>query len=216
MEEQNLIEKTKLKDEQNNFNLITNTNSKNIEINRLSEPFNIYIYYNTEENYINPEIIEKLTIFEKLSKIKENSSECFQNFKYKMNDKKLIYYDKSKFEFEKKEIDLKIQQIEEIKEFITNVNNYSKGREIIYRIIIKDYKEKIDELDIYLGVKNELTKYIFKMKKSNSKEEKEKEKENSFLYLIKQHCNSENIDFYIKNNLKKMKPMKVVVLLFLI
>lgn len=165
------------------------TNNKILIPIIFSKDLGIVSYFD-ENQKLNKNIVAKLSKFAFFLNIEENSdkNENFVNYKYKKDNKKFKYFNKD-FTFIK--TDKNFKQINEIKEFIININNYSLKYEIIFRIIIKKGKKKID---IYLGFNNELTKYIFKFDNSQS------------IYEIFQHCiqnKIELIEFDMEKDIKK-------------
>ena len=160
----------------------TNINSKIVEKLELSKTFGISIDYNKKKN-INSNIIKKLSLYDLLPKYED---ETFEN-DYFLCIKEL-----------KKRKCLKTKIVKPENKYIL-----SKRYKIIYRILAKKDINNInnDKVIIYLGFKDELKKYTFKIENSNS-----------FWYEIIKYCYSEKINCYLKNpiiiNHIKINPQK--------
>ena len=181
----------------------TNTNT-NQNILKISEDYSINVPYDKDkENIIDIDILDKLSIFDLLAIPEDNKDDKFKYFrnnKYKKNVLKVENY-KSRFKFKILKRNFRSEEIEEVKKLITNLNICSNKYKIIYRLIIKENKEKKDEFDIYLGTGNILIKYIFQMEESES--EDAEERGHTFWNEFKKHCFNEQIIFYIKLPIEK-------------
>lgn len=165
----------------------TNINSKIVEKLELSKTFGISIDYNKKKN-INSNIIKKLSLYDLLPKYED---ETFEN-DYSLYVKELNESNRFETKIIKPENKYKFDRgrIEDIKEFIQNVDNLSKRYKIKYRILAKKDINNINnnKVIIYLGFNDELKKYTFKIENSNS-----------FWYEIIKYCYIEKINCYLKN-----------------
>ena len=182
----------------------TNINSKIVEKLELSKTFGISIDYNKKKN-INSNIIKKLSLYDLLPKYED---ETFEN-DYSLYVKELNESNRFETKIIKPENKYKFDRgrIEDIKEFIQNVDNLSKRYKIKYRILAKKDINNINnnKVIIYLGFNDELKKYTFQIKNSRS-----------FLYKIIKYCYSEKIDCYLKNlnesNHIEINPQKALLI----
>lgn len=140
------------------------------------------------ENYINEKIIDKLSMFE--NTIIMGETLCIKQIIYDKN----LYYNKKDFKNnikdDKIDIYFTIKEIDEITCFISELDELSKQKALIYRIMIKSGK---NTFAIYVGASDYLIKFIFKSDYDYSRYF------SSFIYnnmyIIVKHFKNKNIYF---------------------